>query len=185
MKTSFQREKIAHFIAYFTENLRFCGITKLYKVMSFADFAHIKETGKSITGLDYITYPKGPYPIALNNEIKDQSSFFGQIISFKGRIDSELELIHSKIKFDEKYFSQRELKIMGNMVFVFKDVTAKDMVLASHEADKPWKMTKEEKGMYKRIDPELALDGSKGSVTIKEYRQLEKESEEFQRMIYG
>ena len=185
MKTDLQREKIAHFIAYFTENVRFCGITKLFKIMSFADFAHIKETGKSITGLEYITYPKGPYPITLNKEIKNPSSFFGQRISFKGLPDSELELIHSKIKFDKKYFSQRELRIMENMVFVFKDVTAKDMVEASHESDKPWKITKEKKGLYKRIDPELALDGSKGTVTIEEYRKLEKESEEFHRMIYG
>ncbi len=38
------------------------GLTKLYKLLYFADAAHLRETGSAITGSEYIKYQHGPVP---------------------------------------------------------------------------------------------------------------------------
>jgi hypothetical protein len=44
---------------------RFGGATKLNKVLFFADFAHARKTGTSISGAEYQKLPKGPAPMRL------------------------------------------------------------------------------------------------------------------------
>lgn len=179
----YQKEKIANFVAFFTKNLKFCGITKLYKVMSFADFEHFRQTGKSISGLDYIAYPYGPYPIELNNQIRDPHSFFGSRIKITKAANSKLNSVITNIEFNKKYFSDRELKIMDNMIFIFRDIKTDDIVKASHEAEKPWRLTLQQKGQYKKIDLALVLNNSPDSITSEEYERLKKEEKEFKAMF--
>ena len=183
MMTEFQERKILSLISYFVQNLKYCGVTKLYKTMSFADFESIRRIGKSITGLDYITYPMGPYPIELNQEIENKDSFFGSNVSFEVPLGTKINLVRVKSSFDSKYFSPVELKVLEDVVFMFSESKCDEIVEASHELGSPWQKTVDEKGMYKKIDPSLALDSSKKDISAEEYERFVKEEAEFRKMF--
>src|SRR5947209_11343888 len=70
------REKLLNALAYFIENTSWYGKTKLYKLLYFLDFEHFKETGRSVTGLDYFAWEMGPVPAALQNEIENPKPDF-------------------------------------------------------------------------------------------------------------
>ena len=65
------REKLINTIIYFAQNTKNCGKTKLMKLLYFLDFTHFKQTGKSVTGLDYYTWEWGPVPKELFKELDD------------------------------------------------------------------------------------------------------------------
>ncbi len=57
--------KFAELLLLVAEELtgdRFGGATKVNKVLYFAEFAHIRETGRPITGMRYRKLPNGPAP---------------------------------------------------------------------------------------------------------------------------
>lgn len=47
------------------------ALTKLYKILFFADFDHYAKHGKSITGADYISLPHGPAPAQMKRALKE------------------------------------------------------------------------------------------------------------------
>jgi len=61
---SLHREKLKDAIVYVSSHsgVRDLGLTKLFKLLYFADSAHLREYGESITGSDYIKYEHGPVP---------------------------------------------------------------------------------------------------------------------------
>ena len=67
-----EREKLINAIIYFVNNTKTCGLVKLFKLLSFLDFEHFRQTGRSVTGLDYFAWPWGPVPRDLFFEIKGQ-----------------------------------------------------------------------------------------------------------------
>ena len=136
-----------------------------------------------MTGLTYYAYPKGPLPKALHNALKEPKGFLGQHVVFK-ESTGDLKPITTKNKFDAKYFSKRELKILQDTAFIFKDATADHMVKHSHSYDQPWTVTMKKQGLHAVIDEKLAFDG-KGSITVEEYEERKKEAEDLAHMIYG
>ena len=65
------REKLLNAVIFFATSTKFCGKTKLYKLLYFLDFTHFMEVGRSVTGLEYFAWPKGPVPVQLHEEIDD------------------------------------------------------------------------------------------------------------------
>lgn len=61
---SLHREKLKDAILFISAHprVRDLGLTKLYKLLYFADVAHLREHGQSITGSEYIKYEHGPVP---------------------------------------------------------------------------------------------------------------------------
>jgi len=57
-----QRDKLINAIIYLSSNTNYCGKTKLMKLLYFRDFKHFRQTGKSVTGLDYYAWEMGPVP---------------------------------------------------------------------------------------------------------------------------
>lgn len=51
MFVSSTREKLINAIVFFAANTRHCGKVKLFKLLYLLDFAHFRETGRSVTGL--------------------------------------------------------------------------------------------------------------------------------------
>jgi len=166
-----KREKLLNALVYFSKNTRSCGKTKLFKLLYFLDFIHFRETGKSVTGLNYYAWEKGPVPQDLFFELEHPDPDLKETVALlkqSGDEDDKLCRIIAKKPFDPEFFSKRELKIMGNLAFVFQDALAKDMVEITHLAGTPWDKTIKEKGHRKRIDYSLAVDGSKGSLSPEE-----------------
>lgn len=88
-------------------------------------------------------------------------------------------------KFDDAFFTNRELRIMENVAFIFKDAKADDMVEASHLPSHPWDKTIHSKGEKAKIDYTLALDDSAASLSLEEVLERLKDKEELKKAFNG
>jgi len=164
MLITHEREKLANAIVFFAKNTNYCGITKLFKLLYFLDFVHFRQTGRTVTGLTYVTWPKGPAPNELWHEIKSgPSADLAKAASFVEPDPSEeshLTKIVPRSPFDTKYFTRRELRILELLAEIYRDARAPDMVEVTHLRGKPWDVTVKQHGMNAPIDFMLALDGT-------------------------
>lgn len=177
-----EREKLINAAIYFVKHTRNCGVTKLLKLLYFLDFLHFKETGKSVTGLDYYAFPFGPVPKRLYEEIKTpppdlKESLF--IPEFKN--DKSFLAIQAKKKFDDKHFTKRELRLLERVAFIFKEARAEDMKETSHLPNHPWDKTINTKGRMAKIDYLLALDNTPESLSEEEVKERIRDREEIRR----
>jgi uncharacterized phage-associated protein len=172
-----QREKLINIIIYFAKNTKCCGKIKILKLLSELDFEHFKQTGKSVTGLDYSAWPMGPVPAVLFKELSG-TMCPDLADAIKIAPAGELQQIIPKKKFNSKYFTKREKKLLSNFVEIFRDATAEQMKGSSHRVGGPWYMTVKEKGLQQPIDYFMALDDSQASLTHDEAAERVREREE-------
>ena len=153
------REKLINAMIYFARKTNFCGKTKLLKLLFLLDFQHFKQTGKSVTGLDYFAWEMGPVPKDLYEELQDKMKP-DMKRAIEIRAIGDFQKIIPKAKFDADYFSNRELTMLDNLVFIYKDVKAEDMIEVTHLPNEPWDKTLKEKGEFHPIDYFLAIDNT-------------------------
>jgi uncharacterized phage-associated protein len=103
-------------------------ILNLFKLLNFADFEHFRQTGRTITGLDYQALPQGPVPTKLYKEIKrggdDDLKAAVNIHTVTDDINDKnvRRDLKSKVLFDSKWFSKRELQVMARVVEFFPEL---------------------------------------------------------------
>lgn len=168
------REKLINAIIYFAKNTKYCGKTKLLKLLYFLDFCHFKQTGKSVTGLDYYAWKMGPVPKDLFEELSgSMKSDLAEAIATVPI--NEFQKIAPRKSFSEKYFTGREKKLLERIAFIFKSAKADDMVEATHLKNQPWDKTLKGKGEFERIDYMLAIDDTKESLSPQEAERRNQE----------
>ena len=179
------REKLINIIIYFAKNTKYCGLTKLFKLLHFADFLHFKETGRSITNLSYDAWRYGPVPGNLYKEFKSEKlpedlkksiSIINIQYDDPLRYDRSIIKVKPKIKFDDFHLSKREKRIVDEVATTFRDVTAKEISKISHMPKSPWHITIEQKGEYSNIDYILAINNP-GSINKEEAKEIERDHE--------
>ncbi|MBI4774759.1 MAG: SocA family protein [Deltaproteobacteria bacterium] len=180
------REKLINAIIYLAENTKYCGKTKLLKLLYFLDFRHFKQTGRSVTGLDYFAWEMGPVPKDLFEEIsgKMKPDIEKAIAIIQDPSKEGFQLIRPKKQFDTKYFSKTEIDLLQDISFVFKDSKADTMVETCHLRNEPWDRTLKEKGKFQKIDYMLAVDSEISSLTYDEAKERVEERAEMER-IFG
>jgi uncharacterized phage-associated protein len=140
MLKNHEREKLLNAIIFFAQNTRNLGKVKLWKLLYFLDFQHYRDVGRSVTGLQYFAWPKGPVPVGLQNEVEQPAADMQQKLDFavhefaKGRALS----ITAKANFDAELFSKRELRLLESLATEFRDSSADDMIEATHLENQPW-----------------------------------------------
>ncbi|MBD3374285.1 DUF4065 domain-containing protein [candidate division KSB1 bacterium] len=177
-----RREKLINAIIYFVRNTKYCHKLKLMKLLYFLDFWHFAQTGKSVTGLKYKAWEKGPVPPKVYHEIDPENNpedfekaFFVERKEIKDT-DKYYFKIQPKKKFNKNIFSKRELMLLEGISDLFRDLKSKDMIRSTHFKNSPWDRTKQEKGESEWIDYLLALDDEQGSHTeedIKDRQEIE------------
>lgn len=177
MLISRNREKLINAIIYFVRNTKYCGTTKLFKLLNFLDFIHFRETGRSVTGLDYFAWPKGPVPADLFFEIKggpkeDLASrvAFAEIHEDSGRKPTK---ISPQAAAEMKYFTKREKKILEELAFVYKDATAEQISEISHLPGTPWRTTIDRVGEKKKIDYWLSVPRAETEEMLERFSELQ------------
>jgi len=167
MFVSRDREKLLNAIIYFLRETNHCHTLKLFKLLNFADFEHFRQTGRSITGLDYRALPKGPVPTKLFEEIKQGGAKDLKdaihVIQVKDDITDELlrRDLKARQQFEKKWFTPRELKILARIAELFRDLPSEDMTKFSHENKKPWATVYNNgKGRGHLIPPDLIFDAA-------------------------
>jgi uncharacterized phage-associated protein len=176
------REKILNAILYFAKKVKYPSKVKMFKLLYFLDFIHFKETGQSVTNLDYYAWDYGPVPKDLFEELKsgevpEDLRDHISIVPYEKSADKagfEFEAKHTP---DLKVFSPREQRIMEELVFVFKDVTPTQISEISHLKNLPWDRTLKTKGKYARIEYELAIDQDAKTTKEDAKEQMEERAE--------
>ena len=179
-----QRKKLLNAIVYFAQNTKVCHKLKLMKLLYYLDFWHFKETGKSVTGLTYKAWEKGPVPPNIYHEVEPlknppdlQEYVFVESLEFENKEGRYLHF-QPKKPFNEKIFTRRELEILDRVALVFRDARAQDMTDSTHLKNSPWSKTLKEKGDSAQIDYMLALDDDEKSLspeTVLERMKLDSE----------
>lgn len=167
-----KRQKLINAAIYFSSNTKFCGKTKLIKLLYYLDFMHFRQTAKSVTDLKYFAWPKGPYPIEFAKDIDNPPPDLAESLLIRKDDEKQMIIIKARKKFNPDFFSPRELKLLENIAFIFKDARADDIVEASHLPNHPWDKTLKTKGDKAEIDYILALDTQKGSISLEDAEEI-------------
>jgi uncharacterized phage-associated protein len=157
-----QREKMYEALAYFSGHVKCAGQLKLFKLLYYLDLVHFRRTGKTVTGLSYEAWPRGPVPAALYEQFSDQNSDLHgrfEVEKFKKleqyetpSVDSTEEQVEAgsytsrylpgslrpKKAFKHLYLTRREMKIAEELATIFYEATAKDMTDVTHGKSGPW-----------------------------------------------
>jgi len=159
------REKLLNAILYFCRHTKKTSKLKIFKLLFFLDFKHFKETGRSVTNLDYYAWEHGPIPLEFFKEIKEAGGVpddFKQalkIVGFESEFSSKKgELCSAKESPKMDVFSPREKRIIEELSYIYKESDAEEMTEISHLKNEPWDLTRRMKGNHALIDYLLALD---------------------------
>jgi len=176
------REKLINAIIYFAKNTKLCGKTKLMKQLFFLDFSHFKQTGKSVTGLEYFAWERGPVPKELFEEISGEMKPDLKSAINTVPIDNFQKIVPKK-KFDPKYFTKREMRILENIADVYKEANADQTIEVSHLKNEPWQKTLREKGPFEKIDYMLSIDDTGNSLSKDDAQERMEEIAEMHRLF--
>jgi len=164
-------EKLRNAILYFVQNTKYCGKTKLFKLLYFLDFEHFSQTGRSVTGLEYFAWPKGPVPVAIFDEVESPGPILKGIVevtkraAYNGNVINDIAPLR---EFSAEHFSKRELKLLEALSKEYANSYADDMIEATHLENLPWHQIYEVEGhRQQRIPYELALKKSEHEQAIK------------------
>ena len=129
--TKFNLKKVINVILYFAKE----GVlkTKLMKEMYYADFINYRNTGASITGLQYAKIKYGPVP---DNKDKilakcTNDDYIEEKIEYEN--EYEKHIIKSIAKFDKSIFDNYELETLKKVKEYFSNFKSKQIADFSHE----------------------------------------------------
>jgi uncharacterized phage-associated protein len=140
MLISREREKLINAIVYFATNTHHCGKVKLFKLLYLLDFGHFRETGRSVTGLDYRAWELGPVPFDLYREWDRFHPDLASAVEVVPErvIDYQRERVVPKAAFDSSHFTKRELRLMAELAARFRDDTTAPLINVTHAERGPW-----------------------------------------------
>lgn len=162
MKSSISRSRLKNAIIFFAKNTQACGKVKLFKLLYMMDFEHFKQTGKSVTGLEYEAWKFGPVPSELMREwtaLKEDLSSAIEIVK-EPQYDHVRESVHVRqgIEFNDEDFTPRQLKILESLCNQYLANKSQKMIDFTHEHNGAWdKIWADGQGDHKTIPYELAI----------------------------
>lgn len=160
MLISRTREKLVNVVVFFAGNTRYCGKTKLFKLLYLLDFHHFRETGRSVTGLEYHAWKNGPVPFALVQEWDAFEPDLAKAVEVipERVIDYDRQLLVPKVEFDDSHFTKRELRVMRELAQRHSEEMTQPLIGLTHEERGPWdKIWDGGKGNNERIPYALAI----------------------------
>jgi uncharacterized phage-associated protein len=189
--TTIQRQRLVNALAYFAAKVKYPFKVKMFKLLFFLDFTHFKETGLPATDTSYFAWQWGPVPRDLFEELErgQVPDDLNHLLSIVPQVSEEGVKSYRfaprpKTKPDLSVFTPRQIRIMDELVEIYREATASQMSEVSHLRNSPWDRTRREKGDYAEIDYMLAIDKD-ASVTEEEARETFEEHKEFMRNLAG
>ena len=159
-----EREKLLAAMVFFVQKTKHCHTLKLFKLLNLLDFEHYRQTGRTVTGLEYAAFDKGPVPAELWREIRDRPGADMQkaiiVVTNRDEVTSAVVRrdLRPRLPFNSGIFTKRELAIMDRIAEFFRDTKGDDMSEFSHMRGLPWrKVYARGAGRGKPIPVELAL----------------------------
>lgn len=180
MIVTHHRDKLIQAIIFFAQHTKHCGKTKLFKLLYLLDFEHFRLTGRSVTGLEYYAWEKGPVPVALEDEWDEFKPDLALAIRIKPErlFSYSRQTVTPRLAFDDSYFSKRELGLMREIAEKYRSHLASEMVEVTHAENGAWdKVWANGEGHNQLIDYRLSLEGS----PVKEH--IERAAEEYSELL--
>jgi len=181
------QERLVVAIQYFAKNVKFPSKTKIFKLLFFFDEEHYKQTGLTVTNLDYFAWSFGPVPRNIWYDIKDgyePEYLKGKVKLMPSNEDEDTET--KKLEFraistpDMTIFTPRQIRILERFVNIYRDVKPSLISQISHEQNQPWELTIRTKGEKQQIDFNLSLKPSDPVTKDEANRLMNDRSEMFQ-----
>jgi uncharacterized phage-associated protein len=110
------------------------GLTKLYKLLYFADTASLRDLGETITGSEYIKYPHGPVPSRGEKILKQMQK--EALISLDTVNRGKNIIMHKvtpKKEAAAKAFSKSEIEILDSIIKKYGKMSASALSGVSHK----------------------------------------------------
>lgn len=149
---SYSPVKIAAAVKYFIKEMEGVFVTKMNKLLFYADFLCFRRKGYGITGLEYSALPFGPVPENWGR-IYDSISDISMDECIFPDMTSGIEL-NSAAEPDMEVFDEKEREALKDIAERFKDTKAGEISRISHK-EKGWLENHESK---RRIDYSYAFD---------------------------
>jgi uncharacterized phage-associated protein len=131
------------------------GETKLWKLIYFIDATALRETGRTVTGSEFIRYDHGPVPSRGEKSLK-QLSRAGCIEIVQEQLPSyRINRVVVTTPPANAVFSAEELELIGRVCRAFGSKTATYLSELSHR-EPAWHYA----GHLKTLSPELMLYGA-------------------------
>lgn len=149
-------DKLSNMTIFFAEHLKPYK-TVLNKLLFYADFAHYKNHGSSITGCRYAAIPFGPVPDkfhSLFDKMRSDSLVHIEYQEYQNGSSGEKFSANSKFVFNASLFENTELEVMEKVKEQFKGKSTKAVVDISHR-ETAWLENQEDKSL---ISYEHAFD---------------------------
>ena len=134
------REKFIQAILYFAHNTAALGKIKLFKLLFLLDFEHFRQTGRSVTGLEYRAWKMGPVP----SELVQQWDALDDDLAASIRIVPEqvIDFWREKVvplqPFNGEHFSKRELRLLDSIAGQYRDTLSEKMIDVTHAENGAW-----------------------------------------------
>ncbi|MFL9584001.1 Panacea domain-containing protein [Stenotrophomonas sp. AB1(2024)] len=146
MLKSHTEEKFVQAILYFAHSTQALGKIKLFKLLFLLDFEHFRQTGRSVTGLEYRAWRMGPVPAALVQQWDQLEEGLRDAI----RIVPEQVITYWREKvvplqpFDASHFSKRELRLLEAIAQEYRETLSDAMIDMTHAENGAWAKTWQE-----------------------------------------
>lgn len=156
------RKRLINAVLFFAKNTNYCGKIKLFKLLYLLDFEHFRQTGKSVTGYDYQAWKFGPVPVDLMEEWEQLDPDLSKVI----QIVPEQVVNYTRFSvvanedaiFDDSEFSDRQLRIMAELVDKYRDTKSETMIDVTHAQNGAWdKIWQDGKGAHQPIPYALGI----------------------------
>jgi uncharacterized phage-associated protein len=160
MLISRDRQKLINAVVFFAANTQHCGKVKLFKLLYLLDFSHFRETGRSVTGLDYRAWKMGPVPLELVQEWDQLEPDLAAAVEIAPErvIDYIRERVIPRQAFEDSLFTKRELRIMSDLAQRYRDELTKPIISFTHAERGPWdKIWDSGRGNNERIPYTLSI----------------------------
>ncbi len=135
MNVRYDERKLIELVLYVSRRLegdRAGGATKLNKILYFADFAHVRQTGRPITGAEYQKLPQGPAPRRLL-PIRDALLESGEVeLHTETFLGYEQHRLVARRASDRSVFDEEELKTVDAVLEDLVHLTAAQVSDLSH-----------------------------------------------------
>lgn len=156
------RNRLINAVVFFAGNVRFCGKIKLFKLLYLLDFEHFRQTGKSVTGVEYQAWKFGPVPVELMEEWEEMSEDIARAVHIESEpvIDyvRQAVKVNEGVKFDAEDFTPRQLRIMEDLAERYRETFSPTMIDVTHEQNGAWdKVWQGGQGAHQVIPYQLAM----------------------------
>jgi hypothetical protein len=160
------QKRLKEALVYFSGSVEHPTKIVMYKMLATLDYRHYAKTGLPVTSLEYETWDMGDVPAEFHREItKGRDTVLPDYLKDSlniSKVSFELENGEEGVEFgfspkrgrvfNPMVFTPRQLKILSDVVDIFKEVPAWMASQASHERGTPWYRAMKADGKGKPID---------------------------------